>query len=68
MRALRIAIPSHEVLTLFKQLTKDLWERQRVIHSENVTLTKIRDTLLPRLFSGKLRVDEISETVEAVAI
>lgn len=32
------------------------------------TLANLRDVILPRLISGELRVGEISETVEALAL
>ncbi|MCV2870387.1 restriction endonuclease subunit S [Defluviimonas sp. WL0002] len=53
------------IVDAFFDLTKPLLMRART--NENQTLATLRDTLLPRLMSGELRVDEAREQVEAVA-
>lgn len=34
--------------------------------AENQTLTKLRDTLLPKLISGEVRVKDVEQTIKAV--
>ena len=49
-----------QVVPLFKRIQSNLYNIS--------TLKAIRDHLLPRLISGKLRVEEVSEIVEALAL
>jgi type I restriction enzyme, S subunit len=49
-----------QVAPLFKRIQSNLYNIS--------TLKAIRDHLLPRLISGKLRVEEVSETVEVLAL
>ena len=43
-----------------------LWRRGLAAEQENVKLAKTRDTLLPLLMSGKIRVKEAEEVVQGV--
>ena len=38
----------------------DLWELQSNLLSENIELTTLRDTLLPKLISGELEVNGLN--------
>lgn len=60
--------PDEKVFAAYDALVRPMFHRIVSNIHENKTLISIRDNLLPRLISGKLRVDEISETVEAVAL
>lgn len=51
-----IVIPSGEVLKLFDQIMTPLIERIYANIFESITLTQIRDSLLPNLMTGKLEV------------
>jgi type I restriction enzyme S subunit len=51
----------------FDELISPWFEKVRQLSDENQTLVVLRDTLLPRLMSGELRVGEATEQVEAVA-
>jgi type I restriction enzyme S subunit len=64
----KICIPPEEVAQKFGQCVSPMFRRIAVLSKESNILSQIRDTLLPRLISGKLRVGEISETVEALAL
>ena len=44
-----------------------LLARQAAATEEVATLSELRDTLLPKLISGELRVPELNETAESVA-
>lgn len=60
-------IPSRDVLTAFDSLANVLLARLKANREQAQTLATLRDTLLPRLISGQLRLPEAIETVEDVA-
>jgi type I restriction enzyme S subunit len=58
--------PSREVAKIFEFISQPL-RRQTEANVERINaLTELRDTLLPRLISGKLRLPEAQEQVEDV--
>lgn len=52
-------IPSKEVLSAFDDLIQPIFAQIRNLRDENAHLADLRDTLLPRLMSGKLDVSDI---------
>lgn len=61
-------IPSPEILSRFNGLVAPLLERILANHEQAQTLATLRDTLLPRLISGQLRLPEAEEQLaEAIA-
>lgn len=52
-------IPSREVLHKFEEIVGRLYERIRSQEQQAQTLTQLRDTLLPRLISGQLRLPDV---------
>ena len=62
--ATEIIIPSDEVMTAFSAVTKGMVDRASVCKQESNVLAEIRDLLLPRLISGKLRVGDAESTIE----
>jgi type I restriction enzyme S subunit len=59
-----VVLPSQDVLAAFADLVRPLIERTHV--SQIRELTGIRDTLLPRLISGRLRLPEAQHQIEEV--
>lgn len=59
--------PVDDLLTAFGEVCTDWFARIHAMGKENETLATLRDTLLPRLMSGELRVGEAKKQVEAVA-
>jgi type I restriction enzyme S subunit len=53
-----VVIPNIEIIKLFNDLIKPLFEKKFEIKIENQTLTQIRDSLLPKLMSGKIEIKE----------
>jgi type I restriction enzyme, S subunit len=51
-----ILIPDHEVLVQFEKLASSLFDKIFSNNLQNKNLTKIRDMLLPKLMSGKIRI------------
>ena len=54
-----VTIPSEQVLCNFDTLCKPLFEMILSNQKENIRLTNLRDTLLPKLMSGELDVSNI---------
>ena len=65
-RPMPVISPRPEIMASFDVTVRPLYEA--VVNNEKQvrTLTELRDTLLPRLISGKLRVAEAEKLVEAV--
>ncbi len=62
LAAVPVVVPSDEVLGAFDEVTSALDRRISAGNAAAQTLTQLRDTLLPRLISGQLRLPE-AETV-----
>ncbi|MBU6993723.1 restriction endonuclease subunit S [Ferrovum myxofaciens] len=58
------AIPPETVSTTFGEITTPMIEIMMQCVSENDALAKLRDLLLPRLISGKLRVEDAESIIE----
>lgn len=50
--------PDESIIKNFTQVINPIWEKQENNFDQIQTLTKIRDLLLPKLMSGKIRVEE----------
>lgn len=55
---LPVVIPTPSILVAFDDLATALRERIRTGHEQQAGLTAARDTLLPRLMSGKVRIPD----------
>lgn len=63
---LRLVRPTDDILRIFEDRIRPLRGRMELALSQIRTLANLRDNLLPRLISGKLRVPEAEKLVEAV--
>ena len=63
-----IILPDVEVLEEFAKIIVPVLERQYCINTENQTLELLRDTLLPKLISGELRVPDDEKMLEEIGI
>ena len=61
MKKILVVIPTKDICTNFSNLIAPIYAKVRNIESENSKLSKIRDILLPRLMSGELNVNTITE-------
>lgn len=59
--------PTLDVARKFDDIYDPLFQKQEHISNENQTLAKIRDTLLPKLMSGEIRVTDAKRQVKATA-
>ncbi len=57
-------VPPQPVACAFGEIVAPMIETMMQCVSENAALTKIRDLLLPRLISGKLRVEDAESIIE----
>jgi len=55
----RIAVPPVEILRCFGAVSDPLFERITANTRESTTLAALRDTLLPKLISGEVRVGDV---------
>lgn len=58
-----LAVPSCDVINKFNEMTQPSFDKFKINTNENVALEKLRDTLLPKLISGELRLDEVESTI-----
>lgn len=63
-QALRVVAPGMDVLRIFDETTAPLDSRIENNEGAIRTLTSLRDSILPRLISGQLRLPEAQEQVE----
>ncbi|MBM7054959.1 restriction endonuclease subunit S [Streptomyces durocortorensis] len=64
IRSLRISLPTESALAAFDRRCAPLHARAEAARLENRTLADLRDTLLPQLVTGKLRVKDAVRVVE----
>lgn len=60
-------VPDQPIVGAFDRLVRPMRENVFRLEDENQTLAQLRDTLLPRLMSGTLRVPTAREQVEDIA-
>ena len=56
-----LAIPSVVIRKLYSKMVKEFYDVITVRSAENQSLTKLRDTLLPKLISGELQIPDVIE-------
>jgi len=61
IKAMPFVMPDEKALADFHAATAPLFEQVRVNLAENARLATLRDTLLPRLMSGKLSVTDLGD-------
>lgn len=57
---LKIPIPPKEHLENYLRIARPIFERREAIRREKELLLNLRDTLLPKLISGEIRVNDIN--------
>jgi type I restriction enzyme, S subunit len=62
-----VTLPSEDRLRDVLEVGNALWEQHLRINREAQVLADLRDTLLPRLLSGQLRIDDPQRLLEGVA-
>lgn len=59
MQKILVTIPPIDVINKIRPLIDKLYQKRRNLEDENSRLASLRDTLLPRLMSGELKVNEV---------
>ena len=59
VKSIKIGIPSDEQLNKFNNLTSSMFKTIKNNESENIKLSELRDTLLPKLMNGEIDLDKI---------
>lgn len=63
-RSMTLQLPDQQLQGRFAELVRPLMERTAANRAASDSLTELRDTLLPRLISGKLRLPEAKAVIE----
>ncbi|MGP4735030.1 MULTISPECIES: restriction endonuclease subunit S [unclassified Psychrobacter] len=66
LRALPVVTPDDETLSYFVNNISPIFKKIHSNHEQMGTLSKLRDTLLPKLMSGELRISDAAELVDKV--
>ena len=59
LAAIPLLIPPDDVLRAFARIVDPLQQRIVAMDAESATLAELRDTLLPKLLSGSLRIPDV---------
>ena len=68
IKNLNLAAPSDSVLQQYKELFDLIKNRQSTANAEIETLSELRDTLLPKLISGELRIPDAEKFLEEAGL
>lgn len=68
IKRMPILVPTESASSAFEYQVGPLFEKMKLIDSEITTLTELRDTLLPKLISGELRLDEVELAVNQESV
>lgn len=61
LKSIQLIIPETNVLTKYQNLVEPMFEKKLLLKNYNKKISEIRDTLLPKLMSGEIRVEETIE-------
>ncbi|MBS0198782.1 MAG: restriction endonuclease subunit S [Planctomycetes bacterium] len=64
LKAIPIVLAPDPVNVAFGKVIAPLFARLKVAHDQSATLAALRDTLLPKLISGELRIAEAEKKIE----
>jgi type I restriction enzyme S subunit len=61
---LKLVRPTEQIVQEFHRASDSLWQKKNTNEQQSRTLAALRDTLLPKLISGELRVKDAERVVE----
>ncbi len=67
-RPIPVIMPAQDLMSNFHRIAEPMYERMLLLSKENETLTNLRDTLLPKLISGKLRIPDAEKFLKEAGI
>lgn len=59
IKGMKLIVPPADIIKSFSNNTRPLFEQIRVLQQESRRLATLRDTLLPKLMSGELKVNDV---------
>ena len=65
---IKLSVPSPEILLVYEEFGALVWRRTKAFREENRILSDLRDTLLPKLISGELRIPDAEKFLEEAGI
>jgi type I restriction enzyme S subunit len=65
LKAMKITLPTDKLLSDFFSKITDIFQQIKNNQEENHTLTTLRNTLLPKLISGAIRVKDVEQMAQA---
>ena len=68
VKAIPILVPNAAIALAFQDAISPIFEKIKLIQHQAQTLATLRDTLLPRLISGQLRLPEVDSLLEESAL
>ena len=68
LKLIKLPIPSLQVLSVFEEFGFLIWKKTKVLNQENKILAELRDTLIPKLISGEIKISDAESIVEEAGI
>ncbi len=68
LREMKILDPPYEFIKAFDQICKPIFEKIKTNLNESESLEQIKNTLLPKLISGELRIPDAEKMIEEAGI
>jgi type I restriction enzyme S subunit len=62
-----VVVPSEEVAEVFEYITDSIQQKIAVNQEQSKSLIQLRDTLLPRLFLGEMRLPAMDSSIENIS-
>ena len=60
LKTVNVVLPDKKILSIFEMISKVIFDKIYLNNNEIFNLTKLRDTLLPKLMSGEIDVSEVN--------
>ena len=65
--SIKQVVPTEDIIKAFSALTNSSYLKMATLKKQSFTLESLRDTLLPKLISGELRIPDAEQATEALA-
>lgn len=59
-----LVVPPCELIQRFEAIIQPTFKKMELNEKESETLAEIRDTLLPKLISGQVRVEDVARFID----
>ena len=61
---LEVVTPTQSIITKFTNITQTIQHKMDANHNETENLAALRDTLLPKLISGELSLEDLPDLIK----